>query len=228
MDLSASVNGSTGPLSYTFYCDRTDAGTDIMPGWNAQYSNVNLTSKVAADVCDYEEPSTYTAKVIVENGSDAAEARLPIRVTSATLNVPYISATSVSSISQLGAALNVSVNPKGSSTIIWFDWGNTPAFGNMTAPQLVGAGTSITSASVTLGGLQCGTTYYFRAKAQNGGGTSSGSTLTFATASCGGGTSNQTQELVSNGGFEQGLQSWWSVIGSWYADPRYTTTPHSG
>jgi hypothetical protein len=82
VDLSASVGGTaTGTLTYTFYCNRSDGGTDVTPSWNAQYSDVSQTSRVATDVCNYSAVGTYTAKVVVQRSSVAAEARVTITVT---------------------------------------------------------------------------------------------------------------------------------------------------
>ena len=54
VDLTATVEGTmSGTINYTFYCDRSDAGTDITPGWAAKYDGITDNPKTAADVCDY-------------------------------------------------------------------------------------------------------------------------------------------------------------------------------
>ena len=81
VDLTATVRGTaTGPVTYTFYCNRSDAGTDVQPGWAARFENVGTTKQSAVDACDYGSPGTYTAKVIVQRGGLAAEARFQIVV----------------------------------------------------------------------------------------------------------------------------------------------------
>lgn len=80
MNLTASVTGSAqGTINYTFYCDRSDSGTDITSGWDAKFDDVFDNSKTAT--CNYPNSGTYTAKVIVERGTFQAEARATIKVT---------------------------------------------------------------------------------------------------------------------------------------------------
>jgi hypothetical protein len=67
----------------------------------------------------------------------------------------------------LPATLNGSVNPGGTNTAAWFEWGTTTNYGNVTSPQAVGAGTNFTAYSEVLSGLVAGTTYHFRAVASN-------------------------------------------------------------
>ena len=82
VDLTAAVSGSaTGTVNYTFYCDRTDSGVDITPGWARKFDGVVDTSKTAVDACHYSNPGTYTAKVVAERGSaPQAEARAIVTV----------------------------------------------------------------------------------------------------------------------------------------------------
>jgi len=82
VDFIAAVGGTaTGPMNYTFYCNRSDTGTNITPGWAAKFDSVPDNPKAAMDACNYPSPGTYTAKVIVERGTaPAAEARTTITV----------------------------------------------------------------------------------------------------------------------------------------------------
>lgn len=226
VDLTASVSGSeTGTINYTFYCDRVDAGLDITPGWIAKFDGISETTKGVLNVCDYNAPGIYTAKVITERGSSATEARATITVTQTTSSSPVVTTSAASNITQGSGTLNLSVNPNGATTTVWFDWGNSTALGNQTSQQLVGAGTTTTPVSMILGSLQCGTTYFFRGRAQNSGGSSNGNIFFFATAACGSG-GTETRELIVNGGFEQSTQGW-NIIGDWYADARFQNH-HSG
>lgn len=76
VDLTATVTGNiSGTINYTFYCNRSDAGTNITSGWAAKYDGITDNPKTAADVCDYATVGTYAAKVIVERGSLAVENR---------------------------------------------------------------------------------------------------------------------------------------------------------
>jgi hypothetical protein len=86
VDLTANVTGTaTGTINYTFYCNRSDSGTNITTGENAKFIGVTDNPKTVADVCDYSSAGTYTAKVIVERGTLAAEARTTVTATEAGL-----------------------------------------------------------------------------------------------------------------------------------------------
>ncbi len=81
--LSAMVGGSAqGTINYTFYCNRADAGTNITPNPSAKFDGVRNNPMTVAGLCNYPSPGTYTANVIAERGSGAAESRVPITVSS--------------------------------------------------------------------------------------------------------------------------------------------------
>jgi putative Ig domain-containing protein/List-Bact-rpt repeat protein len=79
--LSATVGGSAqGTINYTFYCDRADDGLDTRPKPDAKFDHISKNPKVVAGLCKYQKAGTYTAKVIAERGSSAAESRFLIMV----------------------------------------------------------------------------------------------------------------------------------------------------
>ena len=81
VDLTANVSGlATGTINYTFYCNRSDNGTNITSGYAHKKDNTKSNPYTAPDVCDYSSSGAYTAKVIVERGSWAAECRTAINV----------------------------------------------------------------------------------------------------------------------------------------------------
>jgi hypothetical protein len=216
VSLTATASGSaTGTINYTFYCDRLDAGTDVTTGWIAKYDGVSDNPKTAASVCSYSAPGTYTSKVIVERGGSAAEARATITVLpSPTSGSPSVTTSGDSNVTQGSAALNLSVTPNGSDTLVWFDWDTSTNFANSTAQQTVSASGGTTLISMTIGGLICNTTYYFRARAQNAAGSANGNTLSFTTNGCGG--TSQTIELVADPSFERGNNAWWVASPAFY------------
>jgi hypothetical protein len=228
VDLTASVSGTaTGTINYTFYCNRADAGTDITPGWVAKYDGITSNPKTALNVCDYGAPGTYTPKVIVERGSSAAEARTTITVTQIASQGPAITTTGASSVTQGSASLNMSVNPNGNDTSVWFEWGSGSSFCCSTGQQVITASAGTSLLSMTVGGLQCDTTYSFRARAQSVGGSATGSTLSFRTGTCG--NNPQTVQLVADPSFEGGNNAWWVANPSFYIN-RGTNfpNPHTG
>ncbi len=81
VDLTASVSGTVqGTINYTFYCNRSDTGTNITTGYAAKYDGQTVTSKTAVDVCSYSTAGTYTTKVIVERNGLNAESRVTVTV----------------------------------------------------------------------------------------------------------------------------------------------------
>src|SRR5207245_8545292 len=95
--LTALAGGTAaGTINYTFYCDRADNGTNITLPSGPKFDGVLDNPKSAT--CSYSTPGTYTAKVIVERGTGAAEARQAIIVT-ASQNPPSIAAVQPSSTS---------------------------------------------------------------------------------------------------------------------------------
>ena len=109
VDLMASVSGSaTGPITYTFYCNRSDTGTSVSQPWALQIVGTTLTAPSAVDVCIYSQPGLYTAKVIAQRASLAAEAR-------ATVNA----SAPVSPVQVSLDASPTSVASGGSSALTW-------------------------------------------------------------------------------------------------------------
>jgi len=90
------------------------------------------------------------------------------------------------------AVLNGYVNPNGSTTTVWFQWGTTASFGYTTPQQVFNIPTNF-SAEIT--GLTQNTRYYFRTVAQNVYGTSYGVTISFTTTMC---TPIPTVNLTTN------------------------------
>lgn len=90
-------------------------------------------------------------------------------------------------ITSSSATLTADILPNGRSTEAWFEWGTSGSLGSSTSRQGVGSGTSWRDFEQTLGGLDCETTYYFEANAENSAGEDDGSILSFTTSDCGSG-----------------------------------------
>jgi alpha-L-arabinofuranosidase len=83
------------------------------------------------------------------------------------INLQRITTLPASGISHSGATLNGVANPSGLSASMWFEWGTTTNYGNLTAAQPVGKGTGSTNFSEALTGLLSGVTYQFHAVISN-------------------------------------------------------------
>jgi len=82
------------------------------------------------------------------------------------------------------AIFNGLVNPNGSSTSAWFEWGTTTEYGQTTSSTNVGSESSPVPYNHQISSLSCGTTYHFRVVANNAGGTANGSDCLFTTSVC--------------------------------------------
>jgi hypothetical protein len=102
------------------------------------------------------------------------------------VTTPYSSAFVVTQpatgVTNTSATLNATINPEGSPTEVYFQWGTTSNYGNATTPiNLTTNLTNTLAVSSTISNLQSGTTYYYQAVSYNSGGMSEGSGLIFNT-----------------------------------------------
>ena len=94
---------------------------------------------------------------------------------------PTVTTDSTAAPSDTAAGVSGNVNPNGSFTTYWFEYGTTPNLGNKIANQLVGSGFEAITTPGYITGLTKNTTYYYRLVAQNSYGTQSGTTYSFQT-----------------------------------------------
>jgi 6-bladed beta-propeller len=102
----------------------------------------------------------------------SASASPPTAVTEAATAVKYEEAT-----------LKGTVNPEGSSTSYWFEYGETTSYGSKvpTTPQSIGSGTVNVLVKQIVTGLKESTTYHFRVVAESEGKTVPGEDTSFTT-----------------------------------------------
>jgi hypothetical protein len=97
---------------------------------------------------------------------------------------PSVTTNPATNVGQTSATFNASVNPNGSSTTLYFDYGATTSYGLTATYGNIGAGTGTLALPYTISTLSCGTTYHYRARAVNSGGTSTGGDQSFTTSTC--------------------------------------------
>lgn len=95
---------------------------------------------------------------------------------------PSVVTGGTSSVGDTSALLHGTVNPNGSATSYFFQWGLTTAYGTNGAVRPAGSGTTAKSVAETAGHLSPGTVYHYRLVAMNHVGTSVGADHTFKTA----------------------------------------------
>ena len=94
---------------------------------------------------------------------------------------PSVTTSSAADISMNSAGLCGTVNPNGSSTTYYFQYGLTTVYGSTTGSQNAGNGSTAVSVVAGLTGLTPGNTYHFRIVAQNSAGSSYGLDRSFTT-----------------------------------------------
>jgi hypothetical protein len=98
-----------------------------------------------------------------------------------TLKKPTVETKAATSVTPVGATLNGAVNPNGSETKYYFEYGTTESYGTKTAEASAGSGTASIEESKAITGLAAETTYHFRIVAVNKAGTSDGAGKEFTT-----------------------------------------------
>jgi len=94
--------------------------------------------------------------------------KLKSDVLSPSSGIPVVSTSEITNVTLTGATLNGTINPKGLSTVVTFQYGNTKSYGSAIAARqnpVTGDSTITVCADIT--GLIPDTTYHFRVKAEN-------------------------------------------------------------
>ncbi|MBX7210869.1 MAG: M36 family metallopeptidase [Verrucomicrobiaceae bacterium] len=101
--------------------------------------------------------------------------------TFATAGAPLVITGSLVVAAQTGFSLDGVVNPLGSATSYYFEYGADTSYGASTTTQSAGSGVNGVPVSTTVNGLVAGTTYHVRLVATNSVGTTNGDDQTITT-----------------------------------------------
>ena len=94
--------------------------------------------------------------------------------------LPVVTTNPATKVAAFSATLNGSVNPRGATTMVSFQYGLTTSYGS-TTPMQTQNGNTLRPVSANITGLLANRTYHFRIVAHNNGGTSFGPDRIFTT-----------------------------------------------
>jgi plastocyanin len=118
--------------------------------------------------------------ITVANGAPSPTPTPTATPASTPTPTPAVTTNPATLIGSSSATLNGTVNPRGATTTVNFQYGLTTSYGSTTATQTK-TGNTVQAITANISGLTASTTYHFRIVAHNGGGTSFGSDRTFTT-----------------------------------------------
>jgi hypothetical protein len=91
----------------------------------------------------------------------------PLAVSNWRSAAPTTTTNAASGVAEKEATLNGTVNPNGTETKAFFEYGTTTSYGTKTAEVNLGSGTSAVEKSAAVSGLSPNTTYHYRIVANN-------------------------------------------------------------
>ena len=177
---TTSLNGTVNPNGlqtsvYFRWGTRSDDLGNQTAGQNVGSGSANIA--FWAELAALQPDTTYFYQAVAVNGSNVVPGSV---LSFHTLPVkPSVTTLATTNVSVTNAFLPATVNPNGSESIYFFEYGTDTSFGETTASQSAGAGTSGVAVSTTLSNLAAGQTYYYRAAASNAFGLTYGSAQNF-------------------------------------------------
>ena len=205
--------------------ESTQAGFDY--GTSAAYGTSTPTQGAGAGtapvtlrltVTGLTPGTTYHFRAVAANASGTAAGQDATFTTPTPPPVPAKPSTTTnaaSAVSLTQATLSSSTDPNGQATRVSFDYGTSTAYGQATATQDAGSGTTAVTLKTTVKGLAENTTYHFRSRAVNASGTTLGADRTFT-------TSKPPAPGVSTGSATDVLPTTATLVGSVDANGRAT------
>ena len=181
---SAILNGLVTPngaaTTYYFQYGLTSANLNNATPSQSAGSGVDAML-VSASVTSLSPSTTYYFRLVATNAGGVNTGSVQSFITTAT-TAPTVSTTPATSVTATSAILNGTVNPNGTATTYYFQYGTTSSSLNTATTSLsAGSAFGVISVSASLASLAPSTTYYFRLVATNSGGTNTGTVQSFMT-----------------------------------------------
>jgi hypothetical protein len=214
--LNATVNPNGGATDAWFEYGTTTGYGLITPqqALGSGTSPLAVSANIAGLTCGtlYHFRARASNSAGVPTGGDATF------TTSPCASGPTVVTGVATNVGPNSATLNATVNPNGSATSAWFEYGTTTGYGLATPQQGVGSGTSASPVSAVVTGLACGTSYHFRARASSAAGIPAALDAAFTTAACPSGGPRPFRDLDGDGRADLMWRRTTGELLAWYVD----------
>ena len=169
---SATLNGSLDPHGLTTSV-HFQYGTTTNYGFTAavQTQSGNTFRNVSANISGLTASTTYHFRIVATNSAGTTVGGDRTFITLSSTEPPVVITRPATNVASFSATLNGSLNPRGSTTSVSFQYGLTTSYGH-TTPMQTQNGNAVQAISANVSGLSASHTYHFRIVAHNGGGTS--------------------------------------------------------
>jgi hypothetical protein len=184
---TVSANGAQTSVSFEYGLTAPAYGLSVNANapnpLPANASNTAVTATVSNLAC----ATLYHFRAEALNGVGGTQLGNDLTFTTAACPAPGATTLAATNVTTSSITFNGSVNPNGSLTNVYFDYG--PSAGNYNnlaggTPGTVAANSGATAVSATVAAA-CGTTVHFRVRASNSGGSTNGGDLSAVTGACG-------------------------------------------
>ncbi len=176
--LNGTINPNGSATTYYFEYGTTTAygkstpSTSAGSGTSTLAVNTSVTGLISKSLYHYRLRATNSGGTVF--GADRT-------FTTQELALPDVTTGEATFIGYTSVRLNGTINPNGSATTCYFEYGATTAYGKSTPSISAGSGTSTLGVNTSVTGLTNETLYHYRLRATNSGGTAFGDDLTFTT-----------------------------------------------
>ncbi len=227
--VSAEVDPGAGPpegsVAHFEYSADGGASWTSTPDVSVERTGSEEPDTVEADLTGLKANTDYLVRLVAGNSAiTRTSGSTPFK--SAVVPPTAVTGAATGTVGST-ATLSGSVNPNGSVTTFFFEYGSTAAYGSRIPliPAPVGGGYTTSQLSRTITGLVPGETYHFRIVAENEAGTTEGDDRTFVAGSAQseGRAYEQVTPVDSRGtliDMQNGVQALWGPTGlSYVAKP---------
>jgi hypothetical protein len=165
--LNGTVNPNSSTTTYYFEWGLSPSLANVTTTESA--GNGSASVAVSAPIGGLTDGDTYDFQLVASNGVESDVLGGVQSFVAGAVGGPSVVTDPASATTGSTATLNGTVNPEGSATTYYFEWGLSPSpFSFDTPVEGAGAGDTIEAVSAAISGLTPGDTYYFELVASNG------------------------------------------------------------